>query len=405
MSSSTPAESASGDGGGGGESKSAAAAHEDAKTVSKSPRGAGDGDASEGADTAAPPLTPAAASLLQRSLDAARAAGAAEASSSDDADTGTTTTSTTADTNGPAAALSGAALVGESEKVFHIWQHVYLASEYGAVDDEAFRELGFKLVVNCTSGHFKVANKYAARGVEYLNFEIHDHVGENPTRAIAEGCDALVRAGAAGHRAMVHCSAGLSRSATVVLGWLMKGCGMSLAEAVRVATAGRGRRMQCNPSFWTGLMKVERAINSGSSSSGSRLAAGRGDADGGEVDATDGGGSGGGGEGGAVVADSSTSVAAEAEPSPAAAPAAATALGVPAPAANAASVADAAPAAPRPPPPSFDYTAWVVADLSRMGFDADAVRAALLRFDWDADAAFEFLLGGGDPSAPAGASL
>ena len=83
-----------------------------------------------------------------------------------------------------------------------------------------------------------------------------------------EHCKWVVRLGSesygtptiAGGRVLVHCSAGLSRSATIVLCWLMSE-GLSLKDAVATTEAGRGRALQLNGSFWSFVYAREREAN------------------------------------------------------------------------------------------------------------------------------------------------
>jgi hypothetical protein len=58
----------------------------------------------------------------------------------------------------------------------------------------------------------------------------------------------------------VHCSAGLSRSASVVVAWLMRANRLNLASAVTLVTQRRGRKLQINPSFWMSLAIWEREL-------------------------------------------------------------------------------------------------------------------------------------------------
>ncbi|KAL1510772.1 hypothetical protein AB1Y20_007058 [Prymnesium parvum] len=152
------------------------------------------------------------------------------------------------------------------ELVFHVDDRLYLGTEHGAASQAAFDVLRVGLVINLTSGGGKVANHFAAEA-KYINYELADHPGENIlTRGIREGTQELREWLADGTRtrpaALVHCVAGLSRSATVVVAWMMSSREMSLLEAVTHVTERRGRRLRINPSFWMALALWERELRS-----------------------------------------------------------------------------------------------------------------------------------------------
>lgn len=141
----------------------------------------------------------------------------------------------------------------ESELVFEIWQDVYLGTEHGAASQSLMEELSIGLVINITSGEHKVPNFFAP-SVSYVNYELIDQPGEDIlTEAIRDGTR-LISAwiSESDHRTavLVHCSAGLSRSATVLIAWLMSSQSMNLREAVEHVTLRRGRTLRVNPSFW-----------------------------------------------------------------------------------------------------------------------------------------------------------
>ena len=141
----------------------------------------------------------------------------------------------------------------DDELAFQVSKKLYLGTQHGARSQPVFETLNVACVINLTNGEHKVANEFASQGVTYINYELADQPGENIlTRGIREGTREISARlqGSTEQAVLVHCMAGLSRSATVVVAWLMKVEKLTLEEAVARVSARRGRRLRINPSFW-----------------------------------------------------------------------------------------------------------------------------------------------------------
>ena len=153
--------------------------------------------------------------------------------------------------------------VHEPEKIFELGDGLFLGSCFGAEYDPIFDPsvIGIKAVVNITCGSGRVPNKFEALGVEYINFAVHDQPGEMAIRdAIDRGCPVVKSWLDSNKLVLVHCSAGLSRSVTFVVAFLMKTHRITLKNAVEFVQSRRGRKLQINPTFWMELASIERTI-------------------------------------------------------------------------------------------------------------------------------------------------
>eukprot|EP00928_Gymnodinium_smaydae_P081929 TRINITY_DN65358_c0_g1_i1.p1 TRINITY_DN65358_c0_g1~~TRINITY_DN65358_c0_g1_i1.p1 ORF type:complete len:262 (-),score=29.10 TRINITY_DN65358_c0_g1_i1:44-829(-) len=151
--------------------------------------------------------------------------------------------------------------VGEYEQIFEVRAGVYWGSEFGARNPELFQIFRIGAVMNITAGERMVPNVFEDAGVEYINYQLTDQPGEDIlSRGIREGVVEIDKLHGKGTPVFIHCSAGLSRSASVALAWLMKYERLTLSEAVHDLTRRRGRRLQINPSFWMALATWEREI-------------------------------------------------------------------------------------------------------------------------------------------------
>jgi len=147
------------------------------------------------------------------------------------------------------------------EKVFHILDGVFLGTKFAAEDRPLLDCLGITTVVNLSAGKTRIPNYFEdCEDIEYLHLELADELVSDPSLAFPQAVKAIVRSNATGGHVLMHCHAGLSRSACAMLAWLMSEKHMSLADATVLLTSKRGRRPRANPSFWCYLAALEREL-------------------------------------------------------------------------------------------------------------------------------------------------
>ncbi|XP_037537055.1 dual specificity protein phosphatase 18 [Nematolebias whitei] len=135
-----------------------------------------------------------------------------------------------------------------------ITDHLYLSNKRAANDSSLLKGNGITCVINVTEHKGS-----APPGTEYVHLPVSDtplaplreHFGEvaDQIRSTAEG----------GGRVLVHCNAGVSRSAALCMAYLMKHRGVTLLEAHGWV---RGCRplVRPNPGFWRQLVQYEAEL-------------------------------------------------------------------------------------------------------------------------------------------------
>eukprot|EP00048_Salpingoeca_helianthica_P021123 m.10498 g.10498 ORF g.10498 m.10498 type:complete len:238 (+) comp5614_c0_seq1:3-716(+) len=93
-------------------------------------------------------------------------------------------------------------------------------------------------------------------GVSYLVFPVLDNDDEDLTKEIATAIEFIHAARLAGGRVFVHCRAGVSRSSTIVLAYLLATTPLTLTECFAALKAARDM-VQPNPGFWQQLLRFE----------------------------------------------------------------------------------------------------------------------------------------------------
>ena len=144
----------------------------------------------------------------------------------------------------------------------------FLVINRGAAKNKAYLKLiGVTHVLNCAEGvHFCQINTgsyfYSDHNIKYMGLNILDVPQAKISIHFQETADFIERALMGGGKVLVHCMVGLSRSATIVLAYLMIKRSLPLEEALR--TVRRRREIRPNDGFLRQLIELEYTMSTSS---------------------------------------------------------------------------------------------------------------------------------------------
>uniref|UniRef100_A0A665TLI9 Dual specificity protein phosphatase n=1 Tax=Echeneis naucrates TaxID=173247 RepID=A0A665TLI9_ECHNA len=144
--------------------------------------------------------------------------------------------------------------------VNQVWPNLYIGNEVAARDKGSLHSLGITHIVNAAQGRQRVNTGprfYRDMTLDYYGVEADDAIDFILSPFFYPTARYIRAALAMGGRVFVHCLMGVSRSATLVLAFLMIAEGLTLKEAV---AAVRSHRDICpNSGFLQQLRSLDKA--------------------------------------------------------------------------------------------------------------------------------------------------
>ncbi|CAJ1064338.1 uncharacterized protein si:dkey-175m17.7 [Xyrichtys novacula] len=147
----------------------------------------------------------------------------------------------------------------ENAVISAILPFLFLGNERDAQDLDLLIRLNIGYVVNVTT-HLPLYHVNA--GLRYKRLPATDNSKQNLRQYFEEVFEFIEEAYQSGQGVLVHCQAGVSRSATIVIAYLMKHTLMTMTDAYKYV---RSRRPVVSPNlnFMGQLLEFERDLNSG----------------------------------------------------------------------------------------------------------------------------------------------
>ncbi|XP_061260435.1 dual specificity protein phosphatase 26 isoform X1 [Bos javanicus] len=144
-----------------------------------------------------------------------------------------------------------------------VWPGLYLGDQEIANNHRELRRLGITHVLNASHSRWRgTPEAYEGLGIRYLGVEAHDSPAFDMSVHFQAAADFIHRAlSQPGGRILVHCAVGVSRSATLVLAYLMLYHRLTLVEAIKKVKDHRG--IIPNRGFLRQLLALDRRLRQG----------------------------------------------------------------------------------------------------------------------------------------------
>ncbi len=164
----------------------------------------------------------------------------------------------------PAGSEDDSPSIKEKESPRQILPHLYLGCRKAATSLPSLKEHGITRVLNVTSS---VPNQFEREGFTYKQIKVEDSHDVNMMQYLPEAFRFIEDAKDSGAKVLVHCHAGMSRSVTVIIAYLMKHYEHTLDSAYEFV---KERKSDISPnfSFMGQLLEYDRALRHSPSDSG-----------------------------------------------------------------------------------------------------------------------------------------
>jgi atypical dual specificity phosphatase len=135
-----------------------------------------------------------------------------------------------------------------------ITDHLYLGSFIGATESNIAKNQ-----INCVITVCQEVPKFTIKNVESIKLNVLDKPNESLVKYFDFVADKIHEVEESGNSCLVHCVAGVSRSATMVIAYLMKHKKMNLRDAHLLVKSKRPF-IRPNMGFWTQLIDYEKRL-------------------------------------------------------------------------------------------------------------------------------------------------
>ncbi|KAM9859026.1 dual specificity protein phosphatase 26-like [Aulostomus maculatus] len=133
---------------------------------------------------------------------------------------------------------TGKAIISHADEV---WPGIYIGDQQSAENQADLSSHRITHILN--AAHSKLRGQpgiYEAMRITYMGVEAHDSCGFDMSVNFQAAADFIQTAVRRGGRVLVHCHVGVSRSATLVLAYLMLKQNLTLVEAICAVKENRG---------------------------------------------------------------------------------------------------------------------------------------------------------------------
>ncbi|XP_065559001.1 dual specificity protein phosphatase 10-like [Artemia franciscana] len=138
-----------------------------------------------------------------------------------------------------------------------ILPYVYLGNGRDAADIQSLSMLGITRVINVTTD---IPDHHKVTGVKYLTLPAADSGHQNLRQFFEQAFDFIDAARQENQGVLIHCHAGISRSPTISIAYLIFKCGMTLVDAYTFVKTRR-KIISPNFNFMGQLLEFEQELN------------------------------------------------------------------------------------------------------------------------------------------------
>ncbi|XP_032922738.1 dual specificity protein phosphatase 13-like [Catharus ustulatus] len=152
---------------------------------------------------------------------------------------------------------------GSDNHVDQVWPNIYLGDAWAARSKTTLQSLNITHILNAADGPYSIntgAKYYADLQIEYYGVEAFDDPSFDLSTFFYDAANFIGKAlNSPGGKVFVHCAMGVSRSATLVLAFLMIRENMTLVDALKAVSAHRN--ICPNSGFLSQLQDLDIKLN------------------------------------------------------------------------------------------------------------------------------------------------